>query len=83
MMFGRPRNDRPRLQKLVDYSPGLYASEGYLARTGTPRSIDDFSSHSLIGYVDDLIYTPELNYAPELIRDWRSDIEVSTAIGQF
>ena len=30
-----------------------------------------------------MIYTPELNYARELARDWRSDVEISTAIGQF
>lgn len=39
--------------------------------------------HSLFGYVEDLIYTQELNYAREFLRDWRSSIEVSTAIGQF
>ena len=83
IMVGRPDKGRPRVKKLVDYSLGLYASEGYLARAGTPRSMDDLRSHSLIGYVDDLIYTPELNYAQEFVRDWRSDIEVSTAIGQF
>lgn len=33
--------------------------------------------------MDDLIYTPELNYAGDFLRDWRSDIEVSTAVGQF
>jgi len=83
IMVGRPNKGRLRVKKLVDYSLGLYASEGYLARAGTPRSIDDLRSHTLIGYVDDLIYTPELNYALEFVRDWRSDIEVSTAIGQF
>lgn len=83
IMVGRPDKGRLRVKKLVDYTLGLYASEGYLARAGTPRRIDDLRSHTLIGYVDDLIYTPELNYAPEFVRDWKSDIEVSTAIGQF
>lgn len=83
IMVGRPDKGRLRVKKLVDYSLGLYASEHYLARSGTPTKPDDLKSHTLIGYVDDLIYTPELNYASELIRGWRSDIEVSTAVGQF
>ncbi len=83
IMVGRPDRGRLRVKKLVDYSLGLYASEDYLARAGMPRSTDELKSHTLIGYVEDLIYTTELNYAPELVRGWRSDIEVSTAIGQF
>ena len=83
IMVGRPDKGRLRVRKLVDYSLGLYASEDYIARAGRPSSLGDLQSHTLIGYVDDLIYTPELNYAQEFIRDWRSDIEVSTAIGQF
>ncbi|APX17986.1 hypothetical protein BWR17_19025 (plasmid) [Phaeobacter inhibens] len=61
---------------------GLYASENYLARLGTPTKLGDLKSHALIGYVDDLIYTPELSHASKFIRGWRSDIEVSTAIAQ-
>lgn len=83
IMVGRPDKGRLRVRKLVDYSLGLYASEDYLARAGQPGKVDDLGSHTLIGYVDDLIYTPELNYASEFVRDWRSDVEVSTAIGQF
>ncbi len=83
IMVGRPEKGRLRARKLIDYSLGLYAAHSYLARAGTPQIIEDLASHSLVGYVDDLIYTPELNYAREFTRDWHSDIEVSTAIGQF
>lgn len=83
IMVGRPDKGRLRVKKLVDYSLRLYASEEYLARFGTPATPDDLKSHTLIGYVDDLIYTPELSYASEFTRGWKSDIEVSTAIGQF
>lgn len=83
IMVGRPDKGRLRVRKLVDYSLGLYAAKTYLERAGTPRSVEALGSHSLVGYVDDLIYTPELNYVHEVARDWHSDIEVSTAIGQF
>lgn len=83
IMVGRPDKGRLRVRKLVDYSLGLYAAENYIARQSQPKTMDDLKSHSLVGYVDDLVYTPELNYAQEFLRDWRSDIEISTAIGQF
>lgn len=83
IMVGRPQKGRLRMRKLADYSLGLYASRAYLERRGRPESASDLKRHSLVGYVEDLIYTPELNYTGEFLRDWRSDIEVSTAIGQF
>jgi len=73
IMVGRPEKGRLRVRKLVDYSLGLYAAENYIARQGQPKAMDDLKSHSLIGYVDDLVYTPELNYAQEFLRDWRSE----------
>lgn len=83
IMIGRPKTGRLRVRKLVDYALGLYASKDYLDRAGHPEELAALEKHSLVGYVDDLIYTPELNYAREFLRDWRSSIEVSTAIGQF
>jgi DNA-binding transcriptional LysR family regulator len=83
VMVGRPDKGRLRVRKLVDYTLGLYASEAYLARVGRPETPDDLKAHARIGYVEDLIYTPELNYARELVPGWRADLEVSTAIGQF
>lgn len=83
VMVGRPEKGRLRVRKLVDYTLGLYAARDYLDRAGTPGGLAELRAHTLIGYVEDLIYTPELNYMREFLRDWQSDIAVSTAIGQF
>ena len=83
IMVGRPEKGRLRVRKLIDYSLRLYASEQYLAEAGTPATLDDLKSHSLIGYVDDLLYSQELNYAGEFLRGWQTDIGITTAIGQF
>lgn len=83
IMVGRPDKGRLRVRKLIDYALGLYASQSYLDRAGRPATLADLSAHSLVGYVDDLIYTSELNYAAEFLCDWNSNIGVSTAIGQF
>lgn len=83
IMVGRPDKGRLRVRKLVDYSLGLYAAKSYLAQAGQPHSTAELAAHTRVGYVEDLIYTPELNYAREFARDWQSDIAVSTATGQF
>lgn len=83
IMVGRPEKGRLRCRKLIDYRLGLYASQAYLGRAGVPEKAADLKSHILVGYVDDLIYTPELHYTRDVLRDWHSQIEVSTAVGQF
>lgn len=83
IMVGRPKKGRLQVKKLVDFGLGLYASANYLDRVGMPEQITDLKTHSLVGYVDDLIYTQELNYTDDFIKGWQSQIQVSTAIGQF
>lgn len=82
VMVGRPEKGRLVARKLTDCSLGLYASRGYLAAHGTPRDAADLARHRLVGYVDDLIAAPALNYAVEFLRGWRSSIEITSAIGQ-
>lgn len=78
----RPDQGRLVAKKLVDYTLCLYASRSYLAAHPAPRNIDDLPKHRLVGYVDDLVISPSLNYAPEITREWRPAFEISSAIGQ-
>ncbi|WP_417667140.1 LysR family transcriptional regulator [Roseibium sp.] len=78
----RPEHGRLIAAKLVDYSLGLYASQAYAERRELPASINDLADHDLIGYVEDLIYSPALNYAAEITKDWPSRFEVASALGQ-
>lgn len=82
VLVGRPDRGRLIARKLTDYSLGLYASRDYLAREGEPASLADLAKHSLVGYVEDLITVPALNYSASFLRDWRSRFEISSAIGQ-
>jgi DNA-binding transcriptional LysR family regulator len=79
----RPREGRLVARKLVDYRLGLYAAPAYLEAHGTPRSRDDLAHHRLVGYVEDLIFSPSLAFNAEFSRDWRSSIAVSSALGQI
>lgn len=83
VMIGQPDSGRLQVRRLTDYSLGLYASQSYLAQNPPPQSVDDLHRHQLVGYVADLIFNDALDYNSEILADWRSDIEVSTAIGQM
>lgn len=78
----RPSQGRLVARKLADYTLGLYASRAYLEAHGPPERLEHLAGHRLIGYVEDLIFSPSLNFAREIWKDWHSDIEVSSAIGQ-
>ncbi|MFK0385293.1 LysR family transcriptional regulator [Agrobacterium sp. NPDC090273] len=78
----RPDQGRLVQSKLTDYSLGLYASKVYLEEYGTPQDVEALKQHRRIGYVEDLIFSPSLNYTGEIMRDWDATFEISSAIGQ-
>ena len=39
-------------------------------------------AHTLIGHVEDLVYSASLSYTGEIMRGWESSFEISSAIGQ-
>ena len=83
IMVGRPEKGKLIVRKLTDYTLGLYASQSYLLKHGAPQSKQDLQDHHLIGFVDDLIYAPSLDYTHEFYRNWRSNLAISSAAGQL
>lgn len=77
-----PSATRLVVEPLTDYQLGLYASEAYLARAGRPRDAAALSRFDLIGYVDDLIYAPELRYLDEVGPNLRPVLSSSSIRGQ-
>lgn len=68
VMLSRPRAGPVLAKKLTDYSLGLYATEKYLEAKGVPQVIENLADgHTLIGYIPDLVYAPELRYLDELL----------------
>jgi len=78
----RPEQGRLMFSKLTDYSLGLYASANYLADYGTPDDVEALKRHRRIGYVEDLIFSPSLNFTGEIMRNWNAGFEISSATGQ-
>lgn len=62
--IGLERPDKGRLfsRKLTDYTLHVYAAQAYLAKNGPIESPQDLSTHPLIGYIPELIFTSELDY---------------------
>lgn len=82
IVIGRPQKGRLKATKLTDYSLGLYAAKSYLAERGMPQSLADLGQHELVGYVDDLIYSPELEFNKSFWPEWESQVEISSALAQ-
>jgi len=59
-----PTEGRVVGRKLTDYGLGLYAAPAYLARHPPILRRDDLPAHRFIGYIEELLYTPELDYLP-------------------
>ncbi|NDW05807.1 LysR family transcriptional regulator [Jiella pacifica] len=78
----RPAAGRLVASKLCDYRLGLYASKSYLAEHGAPDSLAALAGHRLVGAVEDLLYSPQLAYYADLLAEWPSAAEISSATGQ-
>lgn len=61
-----PSEGRLTVEPLCDYQLALYAAPGYLARRGEPSSIGALRHSDAVGYVEDLIFAPELDYLAEI-----------------
>ena len=82
VMVGRPKESCLRFESLGTYTLGLYASATYLEAYGQPRSSDELSSHRLIGYVEDLLFSERLNIARAVWPGWKSRVSIYSPIGQ-
>lgn len=61
-----PSAPRFTAEKITDYRLHLAAAQSYLARAGTPRRRDDLRAHPFVGYVQDMIFYPELDFLDDL-----------------
>ncbi len=57
-----PQHARVVSRRLTDYRLQIYASREYLAGQPPISSPADLSRHDFVGYIEDMLFTPELNY---------------------
>jgi DNA-binding transcriptional LysR family regulator len=78
-----PAEGRLQSRKLTDYELGLYGSQDYCARYDPIVETIDLKRHRFIGYIQDLIHVPELDYLPLVSRDIRPFFASSNLLVQL
>ena len=79
----RPATGRLHARKLADYELGLYGAPTYIARCGRPDGKPDLHRHRFIGYIDELVFSPELDYFTEILPGLQPSIRISNVITQM
>ncbi len=77
-----PQASRLVVEPLTEYELGLYASKDYIEQRGAPLAASDLSRFDLVGYVDDLIYAPQLRYLNEIHQGLRPALASSSIRAQ-
>lgn len=81
--LSRPQLGRLRAGRLTDYNLGLYGSVGYLERAGVPERLGDLRNHRLIGYIDELVFAPELDYFAAALPGLEPTVKISNVVTQM
>ena len=78
-----PREGRLVSRKLTDYGLSLYAAPAYLEGWPPIRTRADMAGQRFVGYIEDLLYSPELDYmqAPDV--DIHVSVQSSNLIAQL
>ncbi|WP_022687376.1 LysR family transcriptional regulator [Sphingomonas phyllosphaerae] len=66
VLLARPRHGPVVAGKLSDYALHLYAARSLIERSGAPTRESLGRQHPLVGYIPDLLYSPELRFADDL-----------------
>jgi DNA-binding transcriptional LysR family regulator len=80
--MARPTQGRVYAHKLNDYALGVYAARGYLETHPSITSRQDLGEHPWVGYVEDLMWTAELDYLPQISSALVPTLRISNVISQ-
>ncbi|HML44989.1 MAG: LysR family transcriptional regulator [Brucella sp.] len=78
-----PNSKRFLQEELTDYRLFVYGSKSYLASKPEIRTAEDLLDHPFAGYVDELIFTRELNYLSEFHKGLKARLQYSSLHGQM
>ena len=78
-----PAEGRLHARKLIDYELGLYGSREYCGLHEAVSSLSCLKRHRFVGYIEDMIYAPELDYLPLISREIRPSFTSSNLLAQF
>lgn len=78
-----PKEGKIVARRLTDYRLGVYATQDYLDAHKPILEADDLQEHTVIGYIDDLIFTPELDYLDEVCKGLHAKLQSSNIVTQM
>ncbi|WP_421856774.1 LysR family transcriptional regulator [Oricola sp.] len=79
----RPVRGRLFSRKLTDYTLHLYAARDYLAAREPITGKADLARHPVIGYIPDLLFTPELDYLGAVTENQPARLTSSNLMAQM
>lgn len=77
------RAGRYHQEKLMPYRLFIYGSSDYFARHPAIKQQSDLSEHRFIGYIEDMIFTPGLDYMREILPGLRASYQSSSIFAQL
>ena len=78
----RPERGPFIITRLTDYRLRLYASDAYLARHPTILEREHLKDHTFVSYVDDLLFSKELQILDELVRPAHTPLSSTSVLAQ-
>jgi DNA-binding transcriptional LysR family regulator len=78
-----PPRGRLHGRKLTDFEFGVYASKAQPALWENVKTPDDLAGLPFISYIEDLIYTPEIDYLGEICKSITPRIRSASLVGQW
>lgn len=79
----RPHGNSDIVCKLSDYRLRLYGTREYLAKSPPIHSARDLEVHRLIGYVDELVFSPELGWLRKLAPNAFTPLRSTSIVAQY
>ena len=79
----RPTRGSVIITKLADYTLHLYGQREYLARRPLVATREDLRHHAFVSYVDDLLFTKELQFLDQLYPPERFALRSTSITAQY
>lgn len=79
----KPKTGNVITRKLTEYKFGLFATRGYLERHDPIQNREDLKRHSIVGYIDELLFDDDLHFMNEICPGLKPSFRISTVIGQI
>ena len=78
----RPERGPFIITRLTDYTLHLYGSEAYLAQHPEITHRDQLREHRFVSYVEDLLFSKELNFLDELVKSNSANLRSTSILAQ-